>query len=413
VDCGFDGAGETGQIASLWIADDRSHARCLVEEAMNAEPAAGLRVFAPYSLDTLATGAARLRPQTAALADRTRTCSYAAFATQVAGLARLLADCGLQPGERLLLSGGAEISLVTTLVAALRAGFEPALAPLDLTPAELSAYARAVNAAALIGPSEYGDLRFADAYFEVAAAVQSVRFVATLGPREFDGAVDLSHAAVSRYAAVHPDNGLERGKPAPAPGRIVTLDRRRAAPIAHEQATLMAASFDFGARAEIGRETPVLSTLPPTSFAGLIAGPFAALLSGATLHLHGPFAGKDFLECRARAGNAHLVIPAAVAADLAAAGILEGLASAVLVSRLSAADAYAPPPPLAGPCRLIDLYAIDESTAVSEPRRGERAVPPALEPHYVGFDEARILTVERTGEHALAFRGAAVSPALA
>ncbi|MFZ0730627.1 MAG: AMP-binding protein, partial [Methylovirgula sp.] len=105
---------------------------------MNAEPAAGLRVFAPYSLDTLVTGAARLRPETTALADRTRACSYAAFATDVAALARLLVDCGLQPGERLLILGGAEISLLTTLVAALRAGFEPALAPLNLGVAELS-----------------------------------------------------------------------------------------------------------------------------------------------------------------------------------------------------------------------------------------------------------------------------------
>ncbi len=380
---------------------------------MNAEPAAALRVFAPYSLDTLLMGAARLRPETIALADRTRAYSYAAFATHVAGLARLLADCGLQPGERLLLAGGAEISLVTALVAALRGGLEPVLAPLDLGPSELSAYARAVNAAALIGPREYGDLKFADAYFEVAAAVQSIRLVATLGPGEVDGAVDFSHAAVSRYAAAHPDSGLERGKPAPAAGRIVTLDRRRGTPVVHEQATLMAASFDFGARTQIGRETPVLSTLPSTSFAGLVAGPFAALLSGATLHLHGPFAAEDFLKCRARAGHAHLVVPAAIAADLAGSGILEGLASIVLVSRLAAEDGYRPPPPLACPCPSIDLYAIDESTAVTEPRRGERPVPPAAEPHYVGFDEARILTVERTADHLLAFRGAAVTPPLA
>ncbi len=378
---------------------------------MNAEPAASSHVFAPYSLDTLLMGAARLHPETIAFADRARTCSYAALAAHVAGLARLLSDCGLQLGERLLLSGGAEISLVATLVAALRGGFELALAPLDLAATELAAYARAVDAAALIGPSEYGDLQLADAYFEVAAAAQSIRLVATLGPGEIDGAVDLSHATVSRYVTAHPDNGLERGKPAPAPARIVTLDRRSTTPIAHEQATLMAASFDFGARAEIGRETPVLSTLPPTSFAGLVAGPFAALLSGATLYLHGPFAADEFLQCRQRAGNAHLVVPAAIAADLADAGILDGLASTVLVSRVAAEDGFAPPPPLAAPCRLIDLYAIDESTAVAEPRHGERAVPPAPEPHYVGFDTARILTVERSADQALTFRGAAVTPA--
>jgi acyl-CoA synthetase (AMP-forming)/AMP-acid ligase II len=379
----------------------------VVEETMNAQPAAGLRVFTPYSLDTLVAGAARLRPQTIAFADRWRACSYAVIATQVAALARLFADCGLQQGERLLFLGGAEISLVAGLIAALRGGFEPVLAPLDLNPEELSAFARAVNAAALIAPTDYGELKPIDACFQVAAAAASIRLVATLGPGEIDGAVDLSPAAVLRFAAAHPDDGLERGKPAPAPPRIVTLDRRNHKPIAHEQATLMAASFDFSARAEIGRGTPILSTLPPTSFAGLVAGPFAALLSGATLHLHGPFAADDFLKSAKQAGHAHLVIPAAIAPDLADAAILEGLASAVLVSRL--ADRFTPPPPFACPCPLIDLYAIDESTTVAEPRRGAQALQPAPEPHYVGLDEARILTVERIGGQALAFRGAAVT----
>jgi hypothetical protein len=212
-----------------------------------------------------------------------------------------------------------------------------------------------------------------------------------------------------RYAATHPDDGLERGKPAPTPPRIVTFDRARLKPVMHEQTTLMAAGLDFVARAEIGRATPILLTLPPTSFAGLAAGPFAALLSGATLHLHGPFAADDFLKTRDRAGHAHLVVPAAIAPDLESAAILEGLASTVLVSRLSAEAGFTPPPPFAAPCPLVDFYAIDETAAVAEPRRGASAAQPAPEPHFVGLDEARVLTIERAADHALAFRGAAVT----
>ena len=238
----------------------------------------------------------------------------------------------------------------------------------------------------------------------------SIRLLATLGPGEVDGAVDLSAASVLRYAATHRDDGLERGKPAPAPPQIITLDRRRLKPVAHAQTTLMAAGLDFVARAEIGRATPILSTLPPTSFAGLVAGPFAALLSGATLHLHGPFAADDFLKTRDRAGHAHLVVPAAIAPDLVGAAILEGLASMVLVSRLSADAGFTSPPPFVCPCPLVDLYAIDEAAAVAEPRRGARAAQPAPEPHFIGFDEARVLTIERAADHALVFRGAAVTP---
>lgn len=371
--------------------------------------AAGGRLFAPNSLDTLVSGAARLRPEAIAFTDRTTTCPLGDVAAQVAALSRLFVDCGLRPGECLLLAGGAEVSLLITLIAALRGGFEPAFAPLDLSEAELAAYARAVNAAALIGPTAYGELNPVEAYFAVAAAVPSIRLLGTLGPGEIDGAVDLSAAAVMRYAATHPDDGLERGKPAPAPPPIVTFDRTRLKPVMHEQATLMAAGLDFVARAEIGRATPILSTLPPTSFAGLAAGPFAALLSGATLHLHGPFAADDFLKTRERAGHAHLIVPAAIAPDLESAAILEGLASTVLVSRLSAEAGFMPPPPFAAPCPLVDFYAIDETAAVAEPRRGASAAQPAPEPHFVGLDEARVLTIERAAAHALAFRGAAVT----
>jgi len=191
----------------------------------------------------------------------------------------------------------------------------------------------------------------------------------------------------------------------PPPARIFTFDRRRGRPVAHEQTTLMAAGLDLVARAEIGRATPIISTVPPTSFAGLVAGPFAALLSGVTLHLHGPFAAEDFLKVRAHAAGAHLVIPAALAAEFAGASLLDGLASAVLVSRSPTAAEFAPPA-LSAPCPLIDLYALGETAAVAERRRGEAATPPATEAHFVGFDDARVLTIERADDH---FRGAAVT----
>ncbi len=383
---------------------------------MNPQPAAPARaprdLFSAYTLDTLISGAARLRPQGLALADRATSVPFDLLAGQAAALARLLTDCGLRPGERLLLTGGAEASLVIAIIAALRGGFEPALAPLDLDAGELATYAQAIGAAALAGPTAYGAAAPAEIYFAAAARAPSLRLLATLGPQEIDGAVDVSAAAVLRYAAAHPDIGLERGKPLPAePPRIITFDRSRRKPIFHHQATLMAAGLDFVARATIGRETPILSTLPPTSFAGLVAGPLAALLSGATLHLDGPFEARAFLKRRDEAGPAHLVIPAAVAVEFSRAGVFEGLASAVLVSRLSANMAFMPPEPLATPCPVMDLYAIDEAAAIAELRRAGTAVPPALAPHFIGFDDARILTVEACPQpgRPLACRGAAVT----
>ncbi|HEY1735223.1 MAG TPA: AMP-binding protein, partial [Methylovirgula sp.] len=253
-------------------------------------------LFSAYSFDTLVSGAARLRPQGLALVDRNTSVSFDLLAGQATALARLLAECGLKPGERLLLIGGAETTLVIAMVAALRGGFEPALAPLDLDPTDLAAYAKAINAAALAAPSHYGEALSPDIYFAAAAATPTIRFLATLGPQEMDGTVDLSMSAALRYVAGNPISALERGGSAPAVPRLITFDRARGKPVLHDQSTLMAASLDFIARASIGRETPIFSTLPPTTFAGLVSGPLAALLSGATLHLDGPFEAQSLVK---------------------------------------------------------------------------------------------------------------------
>lgn len=366
--------------------------------------------FAAYSLDTLISGAARLRPQALALADRTTAVPFDLLAGQATALARLMMDCGLRPGDRVLLTGGADASLVIAIIAALRGGFEPALAPLDLDPAELAAYARAINAAALAGPSAYGAPIPPETYLGAAAAAPSIRLVATLGPEEIDGTVDFSTAAVLRYAAGRGDMSLERSQAFVAP-RIITYDRSRKQPAVHNQATLMAAGLDFIALASVGRETPILSTLPPTSFAGLVAGPLAALLSGTALYLEGPFEVESFLKRFDAIGRAHLVIPRAVAADFAQAGLFRNLASAVLVSRLPATSVYQPSAPVPADCPLIDLYAVDEMAAIAEIRRAGMPAAPAQLPHYVGFDDSRILTVEAFPQpgQPLHFRGAAVT----
>lgn len=370
-------------------------------------------LFSAYSFDTLISGAARLRPQGLALSDRNTSVPFDLLAGEATALARLLADCGLRPGERILLGGGAEASFVIAIIAALRGGFEPALAPLDLAPDELAAYAQAIDAAALAGPSHYGDAIAPELYLGAAAAAPSIRLVASLGPQEMDGAVDLSTKAILRHAAGQVEATLERGRPAPAAPRIITFDRLRKRPVIHAQSTLMAAGLDFVARASIGRETPIVSTLPPTSFAALVTGPLAALLSGAPLYLEGPFEAGTFVKRLDAVENAHLVIPAAVAADFVRAQLFKRLASAVLVSRLSASDAFMPLEHLSSPCPIVDLYAIDEIAAIGELRRAGAAVAPASAPHYVGFDDARILTVEAVSQpgQPLACRGAAVSGA--
>lgn len=370
--------------------------------------------FADFSLDTLVSATARLRPDSLAFHDRAQSHSYGILAVQAAAMARQLKDCGLKPGERILLTGGAEIALLIAIVAVLRGGFEPVLAPLDLAPEDLATCASVLGVAAIIGPSQYGNFSPADGFLATAGSVETIRLVASYGPEAFDGAVDLGAAACLRYATANPDNGLERASPAPAvPAHIITLDRQRGLkPVFHRQSTLIAAALDFVARAKIGRETPILSTLAPTRFVGLVAGPFAALLSGAALHLHGPFDAHDFLKARDRLVHPHLVAPLALAEDLLRAGVMTDLASAILASHPLAQDAGHVPQRLSAPCPLVDLYAIGETAVVAEPRRDGAALPPAHEPHVIGFGDSRVLAIASTqaaDQNVAALHGAAVT----
>ena len=87
------------------------------------------------------------------------------------------------PGERVIVVAGATTSALVALVAVLRAGLEPALAPVGLGPVELAAHVRAAGAVALVGPSRYGTADLGETYLSAAALSESIRMIATMGPQ--------------------------------------------------------------------------------------------------------------------------------------------------------------------------------------------------------------------------------------
>jgi hypothetical protein len=101
-----------------------------------------------------------------------------------------------------------------------------------------------------------------------------------------------------------------------------------------------------------------------------------------------------------------------VANVLQQAGVMDDLASAVFVSRLAPEESDFIPPMLEASCAILDLYAIEERAAVAEQRRDGLARPPAHEPHFVGFDESRVLTIATLpgAGNRVALHGAAVTP---
>ncbi len=273
--------------------------------------AAGARdPFASFDLDSLASGAARLRPGRPALTDSTGArMNWSELDAAASALAGQLVELGLNAGECLLIAGGARLSGIAAMIACARAGLDMALAPPHLDPKELAAFAAGTGAAAMAGETRYGALAPLDDLFAAAALSPSVRLICRLGEGEGDGAVELD---------------LQGSGPAPA--------RRRSARecqiflhsgggvIAGGQQALVAAGLELLSRARIGMRDPIFSALALSGFAGLAAGPFAALLAGCPLHLHGPFDADGFIAGLDACAPAHLAAPRALAEALCADG---------------------------------------------------------------------------------------------
>ena len=387
------------------------------------EEATSLDQLASCELDTLVRGVVRLRGDRDAIGDTTggdaRPLCFAELDRRISALAGLWRDLGLKPGDCVLVAGGAVATSVIALLAALRAGLDIALAPLHLSTEEMLDFAHDTAAVALAAETAYGGLAPAEELLCVAAQAPLVRLVCSLGPGRVDGAVaaDPERLAASARPEVITPTGEARILTRAHDGEVVI----------HRQRTLVAAALDLVTRARIGMRLPIITTIAPVTFAGLAAGPVAALLAGAPLLLHGPFASAGFAALLQRAGPAHLVAPAALLPALQRAGLAHAAtrASLILVTRRDDASAPAAgdmPDDLAGdpaqasayaacmskPPPIVDLLAIGETAAVAELRGHDgKGVPAPAEPHPISSNDQRAAAVARDATFALA--GAAVT----
>jgi hypothetical protein len=329
---------------------------------------------------------------------------FAMLDARVDTMARRLAALGLAPGETLMIVGAARVSTFIGLLAGLRAGLDVALAPAHPAPAVLALFAARAGACAIATEAtDDGDM---DAIYEVAARAPDVRFVCELGALAADGVVALGETTAERLEAAEPFVA--------STGRVATF-----APggglVYHAQRTLALAALDLATRAPGGRSAPVLSTIAPTSFAGLVAGPFLSLILGAPLYFHGPFETAGFIGALRALAPAHLVAPGALAGPLAEGDMIHAdlLASLMLLDRTTEARGALAPLGEATGVAVIDLHAFGEQALIAEARGPDkRPLPPARAPHMIRHGDTSILAVRRRdGTGPLAFEGEAVSAA--
>ena len=376
---------------------------------MQARPRQGdaAALLAPYTLCALLDGAARMRASAPALGDSSgaQVLTFAALSARVDAMAALLAATGLQPGETVLVIAAPRAESVVALLAAARLGADAALAPLDLAAPALALLAHRTGAVAILACARYGELAPLETAFAAAPLSSTVRLVGVVCGEVPDGAADLTAQACDG-AGAPPRLPRETS-------RLITFERQERAlmPVWHGQATLVAAAMTLIGRARIGAGTPILATIAPASFAGLVCGPLAMLLSGAALHCHGPFESTALLRQLDAAGPAQLLAPERVASHFA--GIK--LAGLLALSRWRADGSdFAPPHALAGAAPICDLHAFGERALVAEPRDAQgRACAILDQPHLIEIGGARLVSVQAYGSHGdgLGFSGAGVSAA--
>lgn len=330
--------------------------------------------FPQSGLGALLFAAAADSPNSVLLGDDDGTLTAGEIARRVGLIAGHFRAAGLVAGERALIVTGAQTAGIIALAAALHVGLEPALVSCGIGPVDLAACARAAGAVALVGPSRYGSLDLGDIYLSTAAIVDTIRMVATQGPEPIDGAVDLSARALAAMRTPAPLKDLPSETPV-----IATFQGPTSAPtlILHRQAALFADALSLVEQARINPSKRIVSTVPPATMAGLVAGPFAALVGASHLMLHGPFHAARFMAAWDAQRGAHLVAPAAMGAAFEEKTLSAELVTLILVSRFADAPDFALPAPLAVDRPIVDLYAFGEDTLLARRRTDGEAHPPA------------------------------------
>jgi hypothetical protein len=324
-----------------------------MRDARNLERTHPLTLF---GLDALVAGAARTRPNMKAFQDHMEnerpSLAYADFDQSIGVFLARLKEFALPRGARALVVAAARSETLIALTALIAAGIEPILAPVHLSQKALAEAAQMLGAAAIFAPARVGAFDLEDRLLRAAAQTRSVRLLGALGGGVFDGATDFSLEALR--ACVLPRAQLDEGWTPGARSMVGALDAEGRAHFL-SQGALLGYSLDLVRKTRHGGPSPMIVLAAPSSFGGLVAGPLAALLSGAPLHFLSPFDGERFLVLLDTLGPARLLAPKAVLPDLARAGLLTNgaLASCIVLSTAWSREIEFEPPVDA--CPILEI----------------------------------------------------------
>jgi acyl-CoA synthetase (AMP-forming)/AMP-acid ligase II len=285
----------------------------------------GLAVTEPFllnepwrhlTLPSLLRTCAQARGQRPALADapdRAKWTSgapeklnFAEYGARVARMAAVLKALKLQAGERVLLALPNTVDMPIALLAVLEAGAIPAIMSVALSAPAMAAAAEAVEASMIITCSQLASQKPMECAAVAAAQYLPIRHVCAFGADVTLGIVPLEKAmAFAGNAKAFEDDF------AASDAALITFRPTSDGPepIVHTHAQMIATALAVLARAPLFKAGALISTVLPATAGAVAAAVVAPLLSGAALHLHGPFDADTLVEQVARLDQAPVLLP--------------------------------------------------------------------------------------------------------
>ena len=357
------------------------------------------------TLDELFRRAGVRSPQALALCDppnrdtftdgAPRALTYAEADRAISGLAARLHKLGLKTDAVVAIQLPNTVDSVIALLGVLRAGMIAAPLPLLWGHQEIAAALRGIGAKAIIACGRAGAEQPAKTAMRAAAELFPIRHVCAFGRDLPDGVAPLDDVFAPSDDLLH---AAVRPGPAAAHVAVVTFDVTAAGivPIARNAAQLTAGGLTVFQQAALAQGANIISTIPPSSFAGIALAVMPWLLAGGTLALHHGCDAKALGAQSEALPDATLVLPGPTLAPLAEAGRL--LAYTSLVALWRAPERLAICAPWYHDATLIDVSAFGETGLLAAARGADgKPMPTPLGPE-----------TSRTRVGTLALRGSMV-----
>jgi hypothetical protein len=212
---------------------------------------------------------------------------------------------------------------ILTILGVLRAGMIAAPLPLLWRRTDTLAALGRIGGKALITCGKVGSFNYGEFAMRIAAEIFSIRYVCGFGQRLPDGVVPFDDLfKVERLDPIPPLERERQNNPT-AHVALITFDtgENGIVPVARNHVEIIAGGLGVTLEAGVGQDARILSTMAPSSFAGISLTLMPWLLSGGILSLHHPFDAEVLAQQWTEEKCKTLIVPGLVALRLSEAGV--------------------------------------------------------------------------------------------